>query len=150
MILSGSPRKWLLIACALLLLALLKVALAGWYWLHRGDGQGTNGTVPTALSCRPDLQPCALPGGGQVRFTTPVHNGAPFVIHLEHASKLAPEAEFSMPGMDMGFNRYRFVADGANWSAKVTLPVCATGGRDWLMMLELNGQQRVQLPFHTQ
>lgn len=146
MTLSGSPRKWLLLACALLLLAMLKVGMVGWYWLHRGEGKAV---APVALSCRPDLQSCMLPGHGQLRFVTPARNGAPFSIRLEHAGSTAPTAEFSMAGMNMGFNRYRFVADGADWSAKVTLPVCATGGRDWLMTLELEGQ-RYQLPFHVQ
>lgn len=146
MTLSGSPRKWLLLACALLLLAMLKVGMVGWYWLHRGEGKAA---APVALSCRPDFQPCTLPSGGQLRFVTPARNGAPFVIRLEHAGSTVPTAEFSMVGMDMGFNRYRFVADGVSWSAKVTLPVCATGGRDWLMALELNGR-RYQLPFHVQ
>jgi hypothetical protein len=60
-----------------------------------------------------------------------------------------PSVEFSMADMDMGFNRYRFVADGANWQARITLPVCATGSRHWIATLHL-GDKAYSLPFQTQ
>ncbi len=55
-----------------------------------------------------------------------------------------------MVGMDMGFNRYdlRPTADGA-WAAKVTLPVCVSGRRDWILYLDLDGS-RYAIPFSTQ
>jgi hypothetical protein len=58
-------------------------------------------------------------------------------------------AEFQMVGMDMGFNRYdlRPTADGA-WAAKVTLPVCVSGRRDWVLYLDLDGS-RYAIPFST-
>ncbi len=45
---------------------------------------------------------------------------------------------FTMPGMDMGVNRYRLQrqADG-RWIGNVLLPVCATGRKDWLADVEV-------------
>lgn len=55
-------------------------------------------------------------------------------------------AYFLMRGMDMGFNRYRFVRDGDHWRAVVTLPVCVSGRRDWVMVME-SPRLRYQLAF---
>lgn len=41
-----------------------------------------------------------------------------------------------MQDMDMGINRFVFSpGDGGQWEAKVMIPVCATGRRDWLATL---------------
>lgn len=73
----------------------------------------------------------------------------PFQITVSapQANELA--IEFSMQGMDMGPNRYRLVrqADGS-WTGRVTLPICVSGRRDWLMIVDIDGQ-RVALPFQT-
>jgi hypothetical protein len=47
-------------------------------------------------------------------------------------------ASFAMQGMDMGPNRYRLISDGAeSWIGNVTLPVCASGRRDWTLHLDI-------------
>jgi len=48
----------------------------------------------------------------------------------------------------MGFNRYRFVAAGQQWQAKVTLPVCISGSGDWLMDLQ-QGEHRYRVRFKS-
>lgn len=146
MTLSGAPRKWLAIGVALLLLGLVKMATIGWFWIHR-----TEARMPEiqTLVCRIEQQPCTLLGGGQVRFAVPPLNGKPFDIVLEGVGSAGATAEFTMPGMEMGFNRYHFVADGARWHAIVTLPVCATGSRHWEMILDTAGH-RYKLPFNVQ
>ena len=56
-------------------------------------------------------------------------------------------ASFVMVGMEMGLNRYRLVAaDNSVWRAKVILPVCVAGRRDWVLTLVLDNNA-VQIPF---
>ena len=58
-------------------------------------------------------------------------------------------ASFVMVGMEMGLNRYHLVATGNNsWYAKVILPVCVAGRRDWVLTLVLDNNA-VQIPFST-
>lgn len=140
--LQGSRRTWLIIGVALLLLAAVKAALIGWYWHKKQQGPAPLQT----LACQVERGACTLPGGGQLLFVEPPRYGQPFAVRIEGAGQQAPSAEFNMPEMDMGFNRYRFVADGTNWRASVTLPVCVTGSHRWEMLLEVDGQ-RYRLPF---
>jgi hypothetical protein len=59
------------------------------------------------------------------------------------------EARFTMEGMDMGFNLYTLRPDPQGvFRARVTLPICVTGRRDWNMVLDL-GQIRLNVPFVT-
>lgn len=68
-------------------------------------------------------------------------------VEAPHAGKV--EARFSMEGMDMGFNLYTLRTDEAGvFEARVTLPVCVTGRRDWIMELSLDGD-RLAVPFVT-
>ena len=56
-------------------------------------------------------------------------------------------ASFVMVGMEMGVNRYRLINSGNNsWHAKVILPVCVAGRRDWVLTLALDNNA-VQIPF---
>ena len=56
-------------------------------------------------------------------------------------------ASFVMVGMEMGVNRYRLINTGNNsWHAKVILPVCVAGRRDWVLTLVLDNSA-VQIPF---
>ena len=50
--------------------------------------------------------------------------------------------DFQMVGMDMGFNRYRLLAEGDMWKGTATLPVCTTTRNDWLAVIEFNHQGR--------
>lgn len=59
------------------------------------------------------------------------------------------EARFTMEGMDMGFNLYTLRPDAQGvFRARVTLPICVTGRRDWTMILEVD-QTRLLIPFVT-
>ncbi|CUA81565.1 MULTISPECIES: hypothetical protein [Gulbenkiania] len=131
---NARQKKWLAIGVALMLLGGLKIGLIVHYLR-----QASRVPVQT-VACNDLGRGCRLPGGGSVHFVTPPANGRPFEIVLTGAGGQAPSAEFSMQGMDMGFNRYRFVADGKVWRARVTLPVCSTGRADWLMTLEVDGR----------
>jgi len=143
MMMNAKQKKLLLIGVALLLLALFKVGLVLWY-LQQKDQPAAVQT----LNCLSSQWQCALPDGGLVRFVSPPENGKPFVLRLEGVSAANPSIEFAMADMDMGFNRYRFVADGANWKASITLPVCVSGSRSWIATLHL-GKYSYRLPFAT-
>ncbi|KMN80008.1 hypothetical protein HNO92_002372 [Chromobacterium alkanivorans] len=140
---NAKQRKWLALGGALLLLGGLKFGLIyRWY----GERQPAK---PTPLACAAGQPSCALPGGGVWRFASPPQHGKPFEIRLQGvAAREAPQVEFNMADMDMGFNRYTFVRDGADWKAVVTLPLCVSGSRDWLATLSLDGK-RYLLPFST-
>ncbi|WP_293764031.1 hypothetical protein [uncultured Aquitalea sp.] len=139
---NAKQRKLLLLGVALLLLGAIKGGMIYWYL----QKQQAAPPAPQALLCRELSQPCALPDGGALRFVSQPENGKPFLIRLEGVQGGEPTVEFAMVGMDMGFNRYRFLPEGADWQAKVTLPVCATGSREWLATFALNGK-RYSLPF---
>ncbi|RXZ43359.1 hypothetical protein [Crenobacter cavernae] len=140
---TRSQLKWGAIGLALIAVAAIKFTLISWYWNQ--DGKPVEAEP---LNCVPQ-QGCELPGGGRLLFTRPPRQDAPFEIRVDGVSGDAPNAEFTMPVMDMGFNRYRFVPEGNGWRATVNLPVCATGERDWLMVLEVEGK-RYTVPFKMQ
>ena len=144
MTMNAKQKKLLLIGVALLLLAALKGGLVWWYLQHKNQP-----VAPVALACNATQGLCSLPDGGSLRFVSPPQNGKPFVMRLEGVSVSEPSVEFSMADMDMGFNRYRFVADESNWQARVTLPVCASGSRHWIATLHL-GDKAYSLPFLAQ
>lgn len=81
-------------------------------------------------------------------------DGVPSALHPFTLTVSAPgakqvQAEFVMQGMEMGLNRYRLQRqpNGA-WQARVTLPVCVSGRRDWLLVLEVDGERHT-LAFTT-
>lgn len=63
-----------------------------------------------------------------------------------------PAIEFAMLGMDMGRHRYRLEAQQpGQWQARIVLPICSSGRRDWIARLLLSpstGQLlRAEIPF---
>ncbi|GGY27148.1 hypothetical protein [Paludibacterium paludis] len=138
-----NKRQWAFIGLALLVFASTKLILIKWYLDHRDESASP--TVPAILVCSPAKAACALPDGGTVAFATAPARDTPFVVTVSGTGKEAPAASFAMRDMDMGFNRYRFVRQGADWSARVTLPACVSGGRDWIMTLTIDGRD-VQVP----
>ena len=74
----------------------------------------------------------------------------PFELRVAAAGAGKVEARFTMEGMDMGFNQYVLRADKEGvFRTRVTLPVCVTGSREWLMTLDLDGM-RLAVPFVTE
>ena len=129
----------------LLAVALAAIALAG-YWLKRpADAM--------AVACVDPLAGCSFSHRGaaaSVRFSAQPAALEAFELNVRATGVSRISAEFQMVGMDMGFNRYdlRPTTDGA-WAAKVTLPVCVSGRRDWILYLDLDGS-RYAIPFRTQ
>lgn len=106
----------------------------------------------TPVSC-PDLtRGCPLPVAGRalrVGVDRAIRVMQPFELWLQAPGIRQATASFSMPDMDMGFNLYvlRPGADGL-LRATVTLPVCVSGSREWLLTLEIDGM-RLVIPFVT-
>ena len=129
----------------LLAVALVAIALAG-YWLKRpADAM--------AVACADPLAGCSFSHRGaaaSARFSAQPTALEAFELNVRAAGVSRISAEFQMVGMDMGFSRYdlRPTADGA-WAAKVTLPVCVSGRRDWILYLDLDGS-RYAIPFSTE
>ncbi len=74
----------------------------------------------------------------------------PFEVWLRTNSADKIQASFTMEGMDMGFNLYTLRRDAeSTWRAQVTLPVCVSGQRDWIMTLDIDGRQ-LRVPFVSQ
>lgn len=105
---------------------------------------------PHHARCADLRQGCriTLPGRMlEVRFSGAPGGLRPFGLAVRAAGVKTPYASFAIPEMDMGPNRYRLLPAGGNlWQAQVTLPVCASGKRDWVMTLELDGSI-VHIPF---
>lgn len=74
----------------------------------------------------------------------------PFELWVRTEGAQRVEASFTMEGMDMGFNLYTLRADKDGiHRARVTLPVCVSGRRDWVMTVDVDGK-RLSVPFVTE
>jgi hypothetical protein len=75
---------------------------------------------------------------------------SPFELWVKAADTKTVQASFAMKDMDMGFNLYTLKPDPqGGFRARVTLPVCVSGRRDWVMILDLDGQ-KISVPFVTE
>lgn len=131
------------LAPILLVAALVAIAVAGW-WLKR---------PPEALAvpCADPLAGCAFSHRGapaHVQFSTQPAPMEAFELRVTAPSAGRVSAEFQMVGMDMGFNRYDLRPAAGAFASKVTLPVCVSGRRDWVLTLDVDGA-RYALPFST-
>lgn len=74
----------------------------------------------------------------------------PFQVWVRAEGARKVQATFTMEGMDMGFNLYTLRADEEGvFRGRVTLPVCASGRRGWVMTLDIDGR-KLAVPFVTQ
>jgi len=139
-----SGRAWLMRLWPLALIALLALVL----WTHRApDGVGV-----TQVSCTTLASGCSLHVDGReisLGMTGDPKPLAPFKIWVKAVGARKVEARFVMEGMDMGFNLYTLHADNQGvFRANVTLPICVTGRRDWVMILDVD-KTRLNVPFVT-
>ncbi len=88
-------------------------------------------------------------GEGELKGLAPF----PVALKLEGIEATAVSLEFSMPGMDMGQNRYHLLADDAGlWRGEAMLPICSTGRLEWLAEVVVDTADerlRADFPFHT-
>ncbi|MDP2024779.1 hypothetical protein [Sulfuriferula sp.] len=131
--------------CAALILFILALIGAELYHILKPDN-----TAPVMLTCPDPTQGCALTVNGQpaqLRFIGTPSGLRPFVLQLSAPAIKDSYASFTMRGMDMGFNRYRLLAVAPGvWQARIVLPVCVTGRRDWVLTLSIGGDN-YEIPF---
>lgn len=128
-------------------LAVGLVVAALWWWQSRVP-------QPAQMASCPDLQAgCALQLGDRtamVRVEGKLQVLQPFQLTVEAPGARKVQAQFTMAGMDMGFNLYTLRPDGQGvFRARIVLPVCVSGRRDWVMSLEIDGR-RLDIPFVTE
>lgn len=109
-------------------------------------------TESHTIACTDPVAGCTFKHRGQtvqLRFSHSPTSLQPFTISLRAPGAHQVEGEFQMQGMEMGFNRYTFAPDKIGlFTARVTLPVCVSGRRDWKLNLQIDAQ-RYAIPFST-
>jgi hypothetical protein len=108
---------------------------------------------PVAMACGDLPHGCSARLGGR-EVTVGVEGELkvlePFEVWVKAPGAKEVQASFAMKDMDMGFNLYTLKPDpqGA-FRARVTLPVCVSGRRDWIMILDVDGR-KLSVPFVTE
>jgi len=102
------------------------------------------------VACAALTQGCTLDQGKLFAKTDSVPTPLkPFDLTVVAPTAQEVHVEWHMQGMEMGLNRYRLIRQAnGEWRATITLPVCVTGRRDWLMVIEVDGARRA-LAFQT-
>ncbi len=138
-------RRQLFLAAPWLAIGLIVALLA--FWQMRAPEPARAVQCPDlhqGCSVRLDGRDIALGVDGELRVLKP------FQVWVKAPGARAVQAQFTMAGMDMGFNLYTLRPDSAGvFRARIVLPVCVSGRRDWLMSLEIDGR-RIELPFVTE
>jgi hypothetical protein len=96
--------------------------------------------APVRATCRDLLVGCRLDTGIKLRFSQRPGVMQTFDLEVEAPEMANLHAVFQMQGMEMGMNRYRLLRQNGKWYAKVMLPACVQGRRDWSLQLEVNGK----------
>ena len=133
-------RAWLPLLVAV---ALLAIAATGW-WLKRPAGA-------VDVACSDPVAGCTFSHDGAaatVRFSMQPVPLQAFELAVDAPGAARVSAEFQMVGMDMGFNRYDLRPQNGAFVSRITLPVCVSARRDWLLYLELDGR-RYAVPFSS-
>jgi hypothetical protein len=132
-------RLWL----PLLVIAILLAIAVGGYRARQPEQAET-------VACADPVAGCPFEHGGvpaEVRFSAQPVPLEPFRLSVSAPGSTQVNVEFQMVGMDMGFNRYdlRREESGA-FASRITLPVCVSGRRDWLMYVRIDDASYV-VPF---
>jgi len=126
----------------LLVVALLGVAVVGYRMKQPLEAQ--------PITCVDPLAGCPFTHHGAPARLTFSSQPAPmeaFELRVTAHAMKSVSAEFQMIGMDMGFNRYDLHRTAGNdFSARVTLPACVSGRREWILTLDIDGI-RYAIPF---
>lgn len=100
--------------------------------------------------CDISKAPCRVNDRGfeyVIMFTGHPSPLTPFSVKLI-TEQIQPESidiEFSMQGMDMGYNQYSMKLEGSHWQSKVILPVCSLGSKEWILKIKVSGKNSVHL-----
>lgn len=100
-------------------------------------------SLPPPAPCADLTQGCRIEKGSvEARVDRTPGALQPFVLTVRAPHAKQVYAEFVMQGMEMGLNRYRLKqAPNGEWGGRITLPVCVSGRRDWLLILDLDGER---------
>ena len=115
---------------------------------------GTHQPEPILLTCANLQTGCDSQIEGQpihIQFSSTPSTLRPFDLVLVTDAQ-SVEASFQMQGMEMGFNRYRLLAESSKWHARVILPACVRGRSDWMLLLDIKTAgiaRRYELPFSS-
>jgi hypothetical protein len=105
------------------------------------------------LSCPDPLAGCAARIGNramEVGMAGEIKALQPFQVWVRAPGAKKIQANFEMVDMNMGLNRYTLRPDaGGTFRAQVTLPICISGARDWIMTLDIDDDAHVTMPFAT-
>ena len=130
-------------------LPLLIIGLAALVLWHGGDKPAA---AAVTLPCADLAKGCGTRLNGRavsLGVSGPVQPLKPFQVWVQAAGARTVQASFTMQGMDMGFNLYTLRADKDGvFRARVTLPVCVSGRRDWIMAVQIEGGV-IQVLFRT-
>lgn len=116
-------------------------------------GQQSGETPAETLQCADLAAGCSTRLGDsavQVGIAGELKVLQPFEVWVRAEGARRVQARFTMEGMDMGFNLYTLRADKEGvFRGRVTLPLCVSGRRDWVMTLDIDGRA-LAVPFVTE
>ncbi|MDH5516699.1 MAG: hypothetical protein OEY36_02625 [Gammaproteobacteria bacterium] len=128
---------------AVLAVVLLTIIIAGQYFFRQSSPE--NKSVLYS-ACRLTTEDCPLQydtAAYTVSISDDVKALRPFFISITDPAQKITKAvlNLKMREMDMGQNRYTFSRVSADsWRAKVIIPVCTSGKRNWLIELSVDDQ----------
>lgn len=142
-------KQKIAIAVGLLVFAVIKIAMLFW-WQNQQNQRVTAQTQPENCDV---LVGCVFSGSANLRLVGVGDNRTPFRIvatGLPENTRTV-SASFSMPNMDMGFNRFDLArqADGSWQAENVYLPLCSQSRHDWQITWTINDTQQFQAAFRT-
>lgn len=136
----NAKRIWL----ALGLAAFIGLVIVGSYVKRQPPSQ--------PITCIDPVKGCVFNYHGRpayLRFSNQPAAMQPFAIEVHAPEVSHVHVQAQMVGMDMGFNRYDLRPQHPDvFVARITLPVCVSGRREWLLYLEV-GRDRYVLPFKS-
>jgi hypothetical protein len=107
-------------------------------------GCGRSEPSASTKACPDPVAGCRLSLGDGIvtaRLSEPPRALRPFLLEVDAPDAAAVRADFSMDGMEMLPNRYDLIrAPDGWWRARVVLPVCTAGRRDWTLGLAVDAR----------
>ncbi len=131
-------------------------ALAAYFGArHWQDAQNTYQRVEGADGCELRLGSCRFPleGGGEVAFSIepasiPLMQTLELAVRVEGLGVDGVQVDIRGLNMEMGLNRTRLqrLEDG-RWRGETILPLCSQRRMIWEAAVQLDGAERLELPF---
>jgi len=111
------------------------------YWLKKQNSRSIKQSVNFS-NCDPSNDVCQIKTDDvtySVKFNSPPSALVPFEVDIEVFDNFPQSIAivFDMDGMDMGFNEYVLVKNANTWRAKVILPICSLGKKQWILRVKL-------------